>query len=173
MQIKLAFPSENDPQFLELREQHWYLKGCLLADDEFRMNKGFNRAEIDTHGTGTADFWRGVIDTAGSIRMSGARYRYPFIELQGRYAFLSVFLEFLEEQLGARVLQPLALTGQTAKFDFDGKLAWQATGDFVRLKCKQAQDLARLMYVGCSVCRETNRHVADEMVMWGSRKTHL
>jgi hypothetical protein len=174
MYTRLALPTNgNDPHFRELCEQHWYLKGCLLADDEFRMNPNFDRAEIDTYGNGTQDFWRGVIETAGTFRMTGARYRYPHIELKGSHAFLTVFLEFLEEQLGARVLQPWNLTGKPAKFDFDGKLDWQIKGEFIRLNNERARELGRLMYIDRSVGREFQRHTADEMVNWVSRKRRL
>src|SRR6266540_4018016 len=100
MLIDVAFPTNmDDPQFKVMLEQSWYLKGAMLADAEYRMEPTFDPTEIEPQGTGTEAFWRGVLDTVGTVHMrAGGVYTYPRVELKGSYPFLKAFLNFLEEK---------------------------------------------------------------------------
>src|SRR5689334_14458388 len=105
MRIKLAYPEASERQQEVLIEQTEYLLGVLYADPEHRKDGDLDRNigdEIDAHGTGTAAFWRGVLETAGRLALYPKKPReneprYPRIELEGSYRFLRKFLDFLEE----------------------------------------------------------------------------
>ena len=162
------FPTdETDPNFKRKLEEAWYLQGVLLSDEAYRLDKDFNPKLIDPYGTGTKAFWRGVLESAGAIRMDtagGGGRIYPFVGLKASHAFLTVFLAFLEEELGTRF--PLVQGEVQSAFDADGKLAWQAMGDFVKMKSTQARDVVRLLYLGDTVGRDKPRRLADGIVTW-------
>lgn len=162
------FPTdETDPDFKRKLEASWYLLGVQLADQTYRLDKNFNPKLIDPYGTGTKAFWRGILETAGAIRLDaggGGDRKYPYVGLKASHAFLTVFLAFLEEELGTRL--PLAQGEVRSSFDFDGKLAWQAMGDFIWMKGTQARDVVRLLYLGETVGRDKPRRLADAIVTW-------
>ena len=165
---------DKHPDFERLLEQSWYLKGVLLADKEYRMDKDFSPSLIDAHGNGTKAFWRGVLETGGSIRMDaggGRDYKHPYVELRGSYAFLSAFLAFLEEELGTRILGPVFQGGSlNAAFDDDCQLASKAAVERVWVKGPKAHRIVRLLYLGQTVGRASPRRKADEIVTWCSGK---
>src|SRR5260370_39931336 len=101
------FPTdETDPNFKRKLEEAWYLQGVLLSDEAYRLDKDFNPKLIDPYGTGTKAFWRGVLESAGSIRMDtagGGGRIYPFVGLKPSHARLTVFLQCVEEELGTRL----------------------------------------------------------------------
>jgi hypothetical protein len=131
------------------------------------MNPDFDRKLIDPFGTGTKAFWRGVLESAGAIRLDaagGGDRKYPKVKLKGSHAFLTVFLEFLEEELSIPSL--LANGKAKPKFDFDGKLAWQAMGGYLDFRPVQSRDIVRLLYIGETVGQESSRCMADRIVTW-------
>jgi hypothetical protein len=164
MKIELTYPDYKDPAFKPMVEQTEYLLGVLYADKEHRLDMDLTRdigSEIDPYGTGSQHFWRGVVDTGGYIAVEGAgRYEYPQFELKGGYRFLRKFLDFCEETLAPRSL------GSQFKWDADGKLEFQAMGNFISLGGGRAQEVVRLLYVGAVISRDTFRQRANRIVQW-------
>lgn len=163
--IRLTYPDNHkDPSFQPMVEQTEYLRGVLYADKEHRLDSDLTRdigSEIDPYGTGSKHFWRGVIESAGYVQIESAgRYDYPQFELKGGYNFLKKFLAFLEEEFAPCAPVP------GVKFDFDGKLDWQARGGFVKLRGLRVQELVKALYLGASVSRASFRGKADRIVQW-------
>jgi hypothetical protein len=162
---------DSDPDFKQKLEEHWYFKGVLLADPAYRKDPDFDARLIDPYtGTGTEAFWRGVLETAGSIRVDkagGGDLCYPHVELHGAYPFVSAFLAFLKEKLTPHI----HLAGQVVALDLDfkGKLDWQTKGGFIKIRGKLAQEIIRLLYVGQTIGMETPRRTADAIVQWSAR----
>lgn len=163
LQRPVALPTEE--QTLRLMEQTDYLEGVLWSDPDLRMNKLLDAERaIDPYSTGTKAFWRGVLETAGYIAMSSSGLRaYPRVEMRGSYSFLTKFLAFLQEEIHTR-------NGVQWAWDADGKLAFQALGQFIRVTGLKAQEVARVLYVGQRVGRESTRHVVDNILGWTGRK---
>jgi hypothetical protein len=116
-------------------EQADYLEGVLWSDADHRLDMDPARdvgREIDAYGTGTAAFWRGVLETAGHITIMGRGngYKYPRVELAGSYSFLCKFLDFIQEEMESQ--------GQTWQWDVDGKLRSMASRNHFRVTGHQA-----------------------------------
>lgn len=155
--------SGDDPRISEALR---YLQGVLWADPAMRLDKDIDAsARIDLYGTGTKAFWRGLLETGGYIGMSaaGGERAYPRVELKASYSILTKFLAFLQEEIYAR-------NGVEWQWDADGKLAWQAMGEFLRLTGQKAQEVVRVLYLGETVGREGARRMADQIVQWVGRK---
>lgn len=167
MMIDLArLDDEQHPLFLKLREQEQYLMGVLWADQDLRLNPAVDASAIDPFGTGTKAFWRGLLETAGSIRMDsagGRDYSHPHVSLKAAYTILVKFLAFLQEEICTR-------NHIQWQWDDDGKLDWQTKGGFIRVTGQKAQDIIRVLYLGESVGRESARNTADRIVAWSSGK---
>jgi hypothetical protein len=145
-------------------ERNEYLEGVLWSDKDLRMDRGVDADAIDPFGTGTKAFWRGLLEGAGSMSIGASGPRsYPRIELQATYAVLGKFLQFLQEEIHTR-------RGVEWAWDEEGKLEWQARGEFLRVTGKKAQDIVRVLYLDQTVGRQSVRHVADKIIAWSGRK---
>lgn len=159
----VVMPTET--QINRLLEQTDYLEGVLWADPELRLDKALDAgAEIDMYGTGTKAFWRGLLETSGYMGVASCGDRaYPRIELRASHSILTKFLAFLQEEIHTR-------QGIAWPWDADGKLAFQALGEFVRVTGQKAQDICRCLYVDQTVGRTSARQSADKIMAWAGRK---
>ena len=167
--VKPIYPdNDKDPNFRALVEQAEYLLGVLYGDEAHRKDNDLARDignEIDPYGPGTRDFWRGVVETGGYMKVEPAgRYEYPRFRLEGGYKLLRKFLDFCEQELAPRAL------GLGMRWDADGKLNHQAMGCCIRLGSQQTQEVVRLLYLGATVSRDSFRLEADRIVQWVSKR---
>jgi hypothetical protein len=145
-----------------------YLRGILWADKDIRLNEDIDVKQIDPWGTGTKAFWRGFIETAGTVSMTsagaspnGTDYEYPRVEIKETiYPILRKFLDFMQEEM---------MRYSPLQWDEDGKFEWQAKGGFLRITGYKAKDIVRTLYISEVVGRESVRRVVDRIVIWTGR----
>jgi len=167
MQIDLKYPEETAKCYAAQLEQTEYLAGVLWTDRAHRLDKDSSRnisAEIDPYGTCTKAFWRGVIEVAGRIYESpSGDYTYPQLELEGSYAFLLKFVDFLKEEMERE--------GMGMHWsETDRKLRFAASGGKLRLTGVRAQQAVRVLYLGAIVGRDSYRHRADSILQWTQKR---
>lgn len=161
---QLEHTPDGDEAYNRQLEQVEYLHGILYADPEHRLNADADTDDIDSYGTGTKAFWRGMLEGAGYIAITGTgEKRYPRVELKGSLPVLTKFLAFMQEEVERAVGMPWA-------WDADGSLAFQAAGGFLRLTGQRAQDICRILYVDQEVGQDSIRHVVDEILTWTTKR---
>jgi hypothetical protein len=151
--------------FQPLMEQTEYLRGVLCADKEVRLCKDLDPGTLDPYGTGNRNFWRGMLEAGGRIAVYASQgdRAYPRVELKASLVVLTSFLAFLQEEIYTR-------KGLQWQWDADGKLAWQALGEFLRFTGQKAQDIIRVLYLGCSVSQDSCRGTAEQILQWTTRR---
>ena len=143
-------------------ERSEYLEGVLWADEDFRLDKLVDASKIDPFGTGTKAFWRGFIETAGTISMKaagGGDRAYPRVHLKAVYQILVKFLAFMQEEICTR-------NGIPWEWDELGRFEFQAKGTFLTVTGQKAVDIVTTLYLGQTVGRSSVRHVVDRIVVW-------
>ena len=159
MKIRLKYPDSTDKEFAALMEQNSYLEGVLWADKAHRLDLDSSRdvsTEIDAYGTGNKHFWRGVLETAGSLTDYANGNYYPRMELKGSYSFLIKFVDFLQEEMEREGMGMYWI-------ETDEKLRFMASGGKVRITGARAQDVVRLLYLGVAVARDGSRERAEKI----------
>ncbi|WP_321471090.1 hypothetical protein [uncultured Paludibaculum sp.] len=155
----------NDRDCRRLLEQADYLEGVLWADPARRLDNQVDPDDIDPWGTGTAAFWRGLIESAGYIALlTNDQRTYPRLELRASWPVLSKMLEFLQEEVNQ---------ANGLKWDWDegGKFQWQAGGGRVRVCGVKAQEAIRALYPPDStVGLESIRAKVDRILTWTPRR---
>ena len=62
------------------------------------------------------------------------------------------------------------MIGAEVKWDADGKLDFQARGNYISLGGARAQEVINLLYAGATISRDTYRYRANRTFHWVSRK---
>jgi hypothetical protein len=163
MRTELKYADSTVPNAEQINVQTEYLRGALFSDIEH-----LDPALIDPYGTGNRDFWRGFIEAVGNVAIypklppyiPPQGPTYPHVDFKANYAVLSKFLAFLQEEIHTR-------QGIQWKWDDDGKLEAKAQreGDFC-VNSQKAQDVVRVLYMNCSVSKESCREAADRIIQW-------
>jgi len=163
MKIRLKYPDSTDKEFAAIMEQNSYLEGVLWADKAHRLDLDSSRdvsTEIDAYGTGNKHFWRGVLETAGSLNdYANGNYSYPRIELKGSYCFLLKFVDFMKEEMEQDGLGMYWI-------DADEKLRFMASGGKVRLTGTMAQHVVKTLYTDATVSRESFGERINRIWSW-------
>ncbi|MGO9262718.1 MAG: hypothetical protein ACLQU1_41540 [Bryobacteraceae bacterium] len=170
MLTKLEYPEDTAPNFGQILEQTEYLRGMLFADSA-ELHVDLDPNLIDRFGTGNRDFWRGFIEASGIVKMypETPPYipvqgpTYPRVQFKATYGMLTKFLAFLQEEIHTR-------QGIQWKWDADGQQESRARGGTFRVTGQKGQEVVRVLYLGCSVSKESFREEADQIVQWVPRR---
>jgi hypothetical protein len=166
MKIRLQLPDPTDKAFDAVIEQNSYLEGVLWADKAHRLDLDSSRdvsTEIDAYGTGNKHFWRGVLETAGSLNDYANGNYYPRMELKGSYSFLIKFVDFLQEEM--------AREGMGMHWiETDEKLRFMASGGKVRFSGEMAQHAVKILYADANVTRESFGERVNRIWSWTSAR---